>query len=260
MTDDDIPERLRAVARSVSLGDLPSGAELRARARTRRFRRRAGLGASLLVVAIAVTTVALQLPGAARPRSVTVSPGTTSKTSLPTTRTTSSPSSSPSTSPEPTTTVPAGADKCLGLRGSPIYRNPMRCGRAARLTSTLILPSEIIRVGATLHATIAIDNRTGHAIQVGGCGSPFQVLLTNGTHPGNPAWPLCLREFTIPTGHSSFKAVISARYNSCGAGSGTPRCPSKGLPALPQGRYQATTYESGHTIPVPAPRPVRVIP
>jgi hypothetical protein len=328
MTDDDIPQRLRAAARSISPGELPSGAELRARVRTRRFHRRLGFGASLVVVAAVVTTLAFQLPGGARPQKVTVSQGSASTTSRPTKTATSSPTSSKSTRPVVTTTVPAWAEKCLTPGGSRLpqclgltyqqaakqargegdhlfltgqagkcgarpsvvvdspvdivlgnnrrvvaaecaYRHRMKCGHAARqpassleklVKSTLVLPSAVIRTGATLHATIEIDNRTGHAIHASGCGSPFQVLLTNMSHPGDPAWPLCLREFTIPTGHSSLKVVISASYNSCGAGSGTPRCTSQGLPALPLGRYQATTYESGHTIPIPAPQAVRVIP
>jgi hypothetical protein len=92
---------------------------------------------------------------------------------------------------------------------------------------------------------------------------PFQVLLTNASHPGQPVFQTCVYASTIPMGRSSFKVEIRARYNTCTEGPGTarsPRCTSQGAPPLPVGRYQATTYESSHAIPVPAPQAVQVIP
>jgi hypothetical protein len=125
------------------------------------------------------------------------------------------------------------------------------------VTTTLELSSQTMRAGGTMHATIIIENRTGHALHTEGCGSIFQVTLTNAGDPGRPVWPLCLQRITIPAGHSTQTLDVHASFYLCGA-SGVPACTTRGLSALPPGNYEATTYESTHTVPVPAPKPVQV--
>lgn len=138
---------------------------------------------------------------------------------------------------------------------------PAKTTPTGKVTVTLRLPSHVMASGATMHAQIIVDNRTGHPIHTTGCGGIFAVVLTNRTISGSPAWPLCLQQITFPAGRSTTKLTIEASYQGCGF-PGVPRCTThpRGPPPLPPGRYQATTFESNHALPIPRPQPVLVTP
>lgn len=115
-----------------------------------------------------------------------------------------------------------------------------------------------MKSGGVLTGVITVDNGTGHVLHSSGCGGIFQVLLTGRTYHPGPIWAACLAPVTIPTGPSTYPVRVEARYNICGHGSGLPACGDGGTAFLPPGKYEATTFELGHAIPLPSPVAVRV--
>lgn len=112
-------------------------------------------------------------------------------------------------------------------------------------------------------AHVVVDNMTGRAIHAEGCGSLFQLVLGNSSHPAGEGWLACLHFFTIPVGKSSYPETITASYGSCGrvATAGLPAClPDGRLPPLPAGEYRVMFFQSGHIVSAPAPIPVRITP
>jgi len=108
-------------------------------------------------------------------------------------------------------------------------------------------------------AHIVVDNESGHAIHVAGCLSIFQLALDSSSYHPDPAWPACLQMFTIATGKSTYPVTLTASYDACGAGPGTPAClPGSGIPPLPAGEYRAVLFQSSNIVSVPASIPVRV--
>ena len=131
------------------------------------------------------------------------------------------------------------------------------------LSTRLVLDSTTVKAGGVLSGHIAIENNTGRPVVASGCGSIFQVLLTSRTYQPSAVWPTCVQAITIPTGPSSNPVSVQARYNACSQSgpSGTlPACTPTGSPPLPIGDYEATTFESGNALPVPAAVAVRVTP
>src|SRR5215471_13208124 len=125
------------------------------------------------------------------------------------------------------------------------------------------VPSRTLAAGSSMPAQIVVDNRTGHAIHVAGCGSLFQLALDSSSYHPEPLWPLCLHEFTIAIGKSSYPVTLTASYYSCGgaASTGIPAClPDGQPPPLPAGEYRAVLFQSPHIVSAPAPIPVRVTP
>jgi hypothetical protein len=130
--------------------------------------------------------------------------------------------------------------------------------RPGHIGATLVLPATTIKVGRYIDGSILVDNETGQAIHVGACGEIFQVDLANQHVVPNPAWTTCAHIFTIPAGPSAWPISVGTTYDQCGF-TGTPRCVHDRIPDLPTGTYEATTYEAGSTIPVPAPQTIDVI-
>jgi hypothetical protein len=130
----------------------------------------------------------------------------------------------------------------------PIQGQPQSNIPGPKLAARLVLPTTRIKVGQSIPAQIVVINNRGAAINVIGCNGIFQVLLVSASYHPNPAWGLCAEPITIPTGTSTYPVVIFAGYNVCFG-------PCR---QLPTGQYQATTFELGNALPVPAPLPVEV--
>jgi hypothetical protein len=130
------------------------------------------------------------------------------------------------------------------------------------VTARLTLSATTVRAGETLTGQITVENNTGDPIRVGGCASIYQVSLVGGDHQGAPPSPLCLRDFTIPVGHSTYPVKFTAAYDSCSMiGNQSKRCPDNGhMPPLPYGEYAATTFASDDQAPRPEPVAVTVLP
>ena len=151
-----------------------------------------------------------------------------------------------------------GRLRFLGRDGRPLAHY-VRSGVTARV----VLPALKMIAGSSMSGHVVVENNTGHALHATGCISLFQVALGNAqTHPA-PAWPLCLQEFTIPTGKSTYPVTVRASYPGCSATvqSGLPVClPSGRPPPLPPGNYRAMLFESGNVVPTPPAIDVRVEP
>jgi hypothetical protein len=136
---------------------------------------------------------------------------------------------------------------------------------AAGVRVTLQLDATSVRAGSTITGRVTITNNTGRPITYVTCGQLFQILLRNRDSPLAPGWLLCSGSGTFPPGTSSYPVTVAATYNQCSPSGpwsrALPACPaSGGMPALPPGSYQATTYELGSSVPVPPPIEVTVEP
>ena len=110
---------------------------------------------------------------------------------------------------------------------------------------------------------LVVENHTGHALHVAGCGSLFQLDLVGSTYQPAVNWPACLQEITIPVGTSSYRMTVTASYNQCdeSGSQGTARaCLPSGMPPLAPGHYAAELFQSSHVLPAPPGIPVRVTP
>jgi len=127
------------------------------------------------------------------------------------------------------------------------------------VTVTLQLGATTVRSGATLAGRLTITSGSRKPIRYLSCGSFIQILLRNHDHQLTPGWLLCSEPPTIPAGTSSYPVSVAASYNEytpSSAQAPQPACPrSGGMPGLPPGVCQATTYLIA---PVPVPPPITV--
>ncbi len=120
--------------------------------------------------------------------------------------------------------------------------------------------------GSHLTARVVVDNNTGHALRVEGCGSLFAIALTSGSYHPSVGFPACLQILTVPAGTSTHRVAVLATYLQCGmdgASRSVPAClPGKQkMPPLPPGRYRAVLFFGARQFaPAPPPVPVLVTP
>ncbi|HYK68888.1 MAG TPA: hypothetical protein VEV45_13140 [Streptosporangiaceae bacterium] len=124
---------------------------------------------------------------------------------------------------------------------------------------TLQLAATTVTSGSVLSGRLTIVNGSHKPIRYVTCGSFIQILLRNHDHLLSPGWLLCSAPLTLPTGTSSYPVSVVAAYNECaptGAWGTHVAClRSGGMPPLPPGVYQATTY----LVPaVPVPPPITI--
>jgi hypothetical protein len=132
------------------------------------------------------------------------------------------------------------------------------------IVARLNLPSRTIRAGSHLNASITVINRTGRAVDVGGCNFLFQVGWTNKAVTANPNWELCAGSLTIPAGQSTWPVWVGAAYTLCSQDPpGTtwlPQClPGNRQRPLPPGYYRLTVYGPSDAMRLPPPIKVHVI-
>lgn len=99
---------------------------------------------------------------------------------------------------------------------------------------------------------VEVENLTGRVISTVGCGYIFQVLLIGNGKDPTPTWPTCAQRVRIPIGESSYPTEIKASFLTC-QDTATSCAPGPQWVPLPAGTYEATTFERGGTVPVPAP-------
>jgi hypothetical protein len=135
---------------------------------------------------------------------------------------------------------------------------------AASVSARVVLQSRTIPAGSAVAGRVIVDNDTGRAVHVVGCGALFQVVLTSSSYHPVVVWPTCLQRFTIPAGKSSYRVTVQASRTQCSQGKPhgpLKRClPGLRMPPLAPGRYQAKLFQTGHAVAVPPPTPVRVVP
>jgi hypothetical protein len=224
--DIELDERLSRYLRRLMNAPMPVGFR-RLMAADVRDHPRPKLASKALAVAVVVATVAVAAVVVVATHRSSVPPG---------------PSATPpatSTSPPPVTPTPAP------------------------LSATLVLPTRTMKAGGGISGQVVVENRTGQALRVTGCGGIFQVALTSSTYHPMVAWPACLQRITIPSGRSTYPVSVFASYEECGMSgpSGTmTACLPTGSPPLPPGSYEATTFEDGGAIPAPSSVAVTVTP
>jgi hypothetical protein len=142
---------------------------------------------------------------------------------------------------------------------TPAHHHP-----SAPMTARVVLPSRTMTAGTSISGQVLVDNTTGHAIDVSGCGNLFQVLLTNSTYRPTVRWLTCLQRFTIPVGESRYEVTVQASYIECSQGPphhGLKPCmPAGRMPPLPPGTYHAKLFQVGNLVRVPPAPTVRVTP
>ncbi len=139
----------------------------------------------------------------------------------------------------------------------------MPVGRSsAPLSASVRLRSRTVSAGSSLPGRVVVQNNTGHAIRVPGCGALFQVALASARYQPAVAWPTCLQMLTIPAGESSYPVTVLASYLQCHEGrtQGAIRAclPDQRPPPLPPGDYRARLFQVGHLVVAPPGTTVRV--
>jgi hypothetical protein len=122
-----------------------------------------------------------------------------------------------------------------------------------------------VTAGSQLTGHVVVNNNTGHAIRLAGCGALFTVELASKTYHPIVASLSCLQFFTIPAGRSRYRVHVLASYLGCRvghSGGGLRAClPNKKPPQLPAGRYHARLFfQVRQFAPAPHAIPVAVIP
>lgn len=129
----------------------------------------------------------------------------------------------------------------------------------------VVLPSRTVTAGSQLTGHVVVNNNTGHAIRLAGCGALFTVALASKTYHPIVESLSCLQFFTIPAGRSSYRVHVLASYLACRvghSGGGLRAClPGKRPPPLHAGRYHAKLFfQVRQFAPAPHAIPVAVIP
>ena len=145
--------------------------------------------------------------------------------------------------------------------------NPATSEPVSPVTARIEMRETTLSAGASVEATVVVENSSGRAIHAIGCGPIFQLALASAAVKPRPTWPMCLGPVTIPVGTTAYPVVVTARYELCvdPPGGGTipavPRCLGGGeSPVLPTGDYEATLYQNPHLLLDPPPIHVKVTP
>jgi len=129
------------------------------------------------------------------------------------------------------------------------------------------LPLETMRAGTTATAQVVVQNNTGQALEVTGCGSTFALALTSASYQPEVAWTACASTISFPAGRSTYTVELSASYLACTTSpsptSHSPtsvvEClPSGQIPPLPTGDYQAVLFQSPAIAPSPPGQQIHV--
>ena len=137
--------------------------------------------------------------------------------------------------------------------------------RGAGWTVTISIATTTAKAGAIIPATIALENRTGHAVRFGDCRGTYDLMnLGNAKIPNAivVATPACIGNSIAPGTHVVHIKVWTT-YEGCTRstpGPGLPRCTASGAPvALPAGTYKTNVVlPSIKGLPTPKALTVRL--
>ena len=126
-------------------------------------------------------------------------------------------------------------------------------------TTTLTLDRTAVTAGASIKATLVIDNHTSGAVRLP-ClvNGDMTMGLANSAVPSMFASGLVACQDSLPVGKSAYHETIRATYPTCSVDGPTdassPRCdPGGAVPALPVGRYHTTISWFGMPKQIPQP-------
>jgi len=134
----------------------------------------------------------------------------------------------------------------------------------SKVTASLQLDATTVPVGGTITGTVTVVNDSGAPIEGTTCGDYFVGSLSNEEYQQGVARALCLRDFTIPEGTSTYPISVVAAVNGCTLAevedqSLGPRCnPDGSMPALPSGEYQLRIDDAQQLVPAIDPVTVTV--
>lgn len=120
------------------------------------------------------------------------------------------------------------------------------------LSARIELDATTVAAGDNVTGRVIVVNNTGNTVRVAGCGSPFQVALSNEDYKPELAWQDCLEDFLVPMGESSYPVSIFT-FDISADSEGNPHQP------LEPGEYQANTYQRHPFVPDAEPVEVEVI-
>lgn len=137
--------------------------------------------------------------------------------------------------------------------------------RGAGWTVTISIATTTAKAGAIIPATIALENRTGHAVRFGDCRGTYDLMnLGNAKIPNAivVATPACIGNSIAPGTHVVHIKVWTT-YEGCTRstpGPGLPRCTASGAPVpLPAGTYKTNVVlPSIKGLPTPKALTVRL--
>lgn len=142
----------------------------------------------------------------------------------------------------------------LGLVSSVASATPS--GQSVSATSkdwtvTIWVARTSTRAGTTIPATVTVDNRTGHRVEVTGCvGTIYKIVVGNSKVPNSPVIPTVLCAGTMAPGAHVFHTKVLTTYQTC---SGNLNCGDPAKPsALPAGTYRTQVVLPG-AFPTPGP-------
>jgi hypothetical protein len=124
------------------------------------------------------------------------------------------------------------------------------------LTARIELPSTTLDRGETITALVVVTN-TGNNVRFFGCGTPFQIRLSNEAIEPEISWHTCSEDFILSTGETTFEVPVPAMFNGCDNDPRSDCTINDGL--LPAGEYEARLYQHPRVVPDPEPIAVRVV-
>lgn len=125
---------------------------------------------------------------------------------------------------------------------------------AAGVLIRIVPDRTTVKAGATISATVRIENTTGHGVAFSdhACDGNLVVGIASKRVPLEVAWPAAAcAAWVLPTTGIHYRAELITTYRSCGSSAGTalgpvPPCgPGGQLPPLPAGSYATTAAWSG---------------
>jgi hypothetical protein len=152
------------------------------------------------------------------------------------------------------------------VAAAPQQRAPLDVSGTPTLRSSIEVDRHVVAAGGTLHATLVIDNPTGHAVDLRGaqCRPKWALGLAR---PGKKPTVLfssdCLPgPWHIPTGRTRYPFALKARVDLCTNSSPTatePQClPGNVMPPLAPGTYKVQFASLGAIKGFPVPQPVTI--
>jgi hypothetical protein len=127
-------------------------------------------------------------------------------------------------------------------------------------TVTLWVARTSTKPGTSIPATVTVDNRTNHRIEILGCpGTDYEIIAGSSTVPNSPVIPTVLCSSEMSPGIHVFHTKVQTTYVSCGGGAGSPPCgkPPK-LTSLPRGTYRTQLTLPGAEPSLPIPRALNI--
>jgi hypothetical protein len=101
-------------------------------------------------------------------------------------------------------------------------------------TVTIWVARTSTKVGTTIPATVTVDNRTHHRVEITGCaGVIYEIVVGNSKVPNSPIVPTVLCTGTMDPGTHVFHTKVLTTYQTC---NGSLNCGDPAQPsALPAG-------------------------